>query len=158
MYNISKLLDVFIARKLATTPAAKNIQVTSTNPGLCKSGLRDDFGAVAAWQVSFLTLSRDTPRSRLPNLCCGSLTLTRFSSRLINLISWSAEFGTRTFLHAVLEPHPSGSYLSNGVNQPTSTYSCSDEGVRFEDQFFTELVALYGKVASESKTILSGAA
>lgn len=51
MYNISKLLDVFLARKIAALPAAQDIQVTVTNPGLCKSAFRDDFGAVLAWCV-----------------------------------------------------------------------------------------------------------
>lgn len=66
MYNISKLLDVFLARKIAVLPAAQDIQVTVTNPSLCKSGLRDDFGAVLAWCVlSFPTLPGTLPFRRL---------------------------------------------------------------------------------------------
>jgi hypothetical protein len=53
MYNISKLLDVFLARKIAALPVAQDIQVTVTNPGLCRSAFRDDFGAVLAWCVTF---------------------------------------------------------------------------------------------------------
>lgn len=49
IYNISKLLDVFLARKIAALPAAKNVQVTTANPGLCKSAFRDDMGPVGAW-------------------------------------------------------------------------------------------------------------
>ncbi|GAA5865133.1 hypothetical protein JCM3774_002143 [Rhodotorula dairenensis] len=124
MYNISKLLDVFLARKIAALPAAKDIQVTVTNPGLCKSAFRDAFGAVLAW--------------------------------LMNAISWTAEFGSRTFLHAVLESHPSGSFLSAGKVVPTSAFSCSEEGIKTEDKFWTELVDLYGKLAPETKNILSG--
>ncbi|GAA5984662.1 hypothetical protein JCM10908_003447 [Rhodotorula pacifica] len=124
MYNISKLLDVFLARKIASLAAAKDVQVTVTNPGLCKSGFRDDFGAVVAW--------------------------------LMNAISWRAEFGSRTFVHAILEPHPSGSFVSAGKVTPPSTFSCSEEGIKVEDKFWTELVELYGKLAPETKAILSG--
>lgn len=77
--------------------------------------------------------------------------------RLINQISWSAEFGTRTFLHAVLESHPSGSYISNGIRRPTSTFACSEEGIKLEDQFFKELVDLYAQKAPETKEILGRA-
>ncbi|GAA5970388.1 hypothetical protein JCM8115_004542 [Rhodotorula mucilaginosa] len=124
MYNISKLLDVFLARKIAVLPAAQDIQVTVTNPSLCKSGLRDDFGAVLAW--------------------------------FMNAIARSADFGSRTFLHAVLEPHPSGSFLSAGKVVPTSKFSCSEEGIKTEDKFWTELVELYAKLAPETVKILSG--
>jgi len=41
-YNISKLLDVFMAREIAKLSAASKVIVTSVNPGLCKSELRDD--------------------------------------------------------------------------------------------------------------------
>lgn len=54
MYNITKLLDVFIGRKIGALAAAEGVQVTSSSPGLCKSGFRDGFGAFAAWCVSSL--------------------------------------------------------------------------------------------------------
>ncbi|GAA6004434.1 uncharacterized protein JCM10292_007066 [Rhodotorula paludigena] len=48
MYQITKLFDVFLARKIGALTASADVQVTSTSPGLCQSGLRDDFGPVAA--------------------------------------------------------------------------------------------------------------
>ncbi|BGP57890.1 hypothetical protein JCM8202_006263 [Rhodotorula sphaerocarpa] len=118
-YQISKLLDVFLARKLAALPAAEKVQVTATNPGLCKSAFRDESGPVVAG--------------------------------LLNLISWRAEFGSRTFLHAVLNDFPSGSYISAGQLTPTSTFSCSAEGIRVEDEFWADFQALCEKVAPETK-------
>lgn len=47
-YQISKLLDIFLARKLAALPAAEKVQVTATNPGLCKSAFRDESGPIVA--------------------------------------------------------------------------------------------------------------
>ena len=76
--------------------------------------------------------------------------------RLMNAVSWTAEFGSRTFLHAVLESHPSGSFLSAGKVVPTSRFSCSEEGIKMEDKFWTELVELYAKLAPETVKILSG--
>jgi hypothetical protein len=74
----------------------------------------------------------------------------------MNAVSWTAEFGSRTFLHAVLESHPSGSFLSAGKVVPTSKFSCSDEGIKTEDKFWTELVELYAKLAPETVKTLSG--
>jgi len=41
-YNISKLLDVFITHEIAALAAAKKVNVTSSNPGLCESELIRD--------------------------------------------------------------------------------------------------------------------
>ncbi|POY74176.1 hypothetical protein BMF94_2750 [Rhodotorula taiwanensis] len=123
IYNISKLLDVFLARKIAALPAAKNVQVTTANPGLCKSAFRDDMGPVGAW--------------------------------LFNLIAWTAEFGSRTFVHAVLKEHPSGSYLSAGQVSPVATLACSPEGIAAEDRFFADFARLCEKYAPKSEAILA---
>lgn len=47
-YNVSKLLSLFLARKIATLPAAKDIVVNCVNPGLCKSEFRADLPAAMA--------------------------------------------------------------------------------------------------------------
>ncbi|BGP39461.1 hypothetical protein JCM10450v2_003425 [Rhodotorula kratochvilovae] len=54
MYQITKLLDVFLTRKIGALDAAKDVQVTSSSPGLCKSGLRDQWGAAFAWVLNLL--------------------------------------------------------------------------------------------------------
>lgn len=40
-----------IGRKIGALAAAADVQVTSSSPGLCKSGFRDGMGVVAAWFV-----------------------------------------------------------------------------------------------------------
>ena len=39
-YNVTKLLDVYLAREIALLPDARSVVVNSVNPGLCKSELR----------------------------------------------------------------------------------------------------------------------
>jgi hypothetical protein len=45
-----------IGRKIGALAAAADVQVTSSSPGLCKSGFRDGMGAIAAWCVWQLLL------------------------------------------------------------------------------------------------------
>ena len=69
--------------------------------------------------------------------------------RLINAVSWRGEFGTRTYLHAMLEPHPQGTFVFQGEDHPTSKYSCSPEGVRVEGQMWEESSQIWREVAPE---------
>ena len=39
-YNLTKMLDVFLAQKIATLPAAEGIRVSSVDPGFCVSEFR----------------------------------------------------------------------------------------------------------------------
>lgn len=48
LYNLSKLLDVFMAREIAALPAARKVNVNSLNPGLCVSELRRDLPYILA--------------------------------------------------------------------------------------------------------------
>jgi hypothetical protein len=41
-YNFSKLISLFLARKISKLPAAKDIVVDVVNPGLCVSELRNE--------------------------------------------------------------------------------------------------------------------
>ena len=41
-YPLTKVLDVFLAIKLAQSPATKGIRVATVDPGLCYSELRRD--------------------------------------------------------------------------------------------------------------------
>lgn len=47
-YNVSKLLSLFLARKIASLPAARDVVVNCVNPGLCKSDFRADLPAPVA--------------------------------------------------------------------------------------------------------------
>ncbi|GJN93305.1 hypothetical protein Rhopal_006352-T1 [Rhodotorula paludigena] len=123
MYQITKLFDVFLARKIGALTASAGVQVTSTSPGLCQSGLRDDFGPVAAW--------------------------------IFNRIAWSAEFGTRYYMRAVLLPHPQGSFISPvGDDFPPSTFACSKEGVQVEERMWAEACGVWKEAAPEVKEVL----
>jgi NAD(P)-dependent dehydrogenase (short-subunit alcohol dehydrogenase family) len=41
-YQVSKLINQFLAAEIALLPAASNIVVSTVNPGLCVSSLRRD--------------------------------------------------------------------------------------------------------------------
>lgn len=47
-YNVSKLLDVFLAHQIAALPLASGVVVNVINPGLCVSELRREMGGVIA--------------------------------------------------------------------------------------------------------------
>lgn len=56
IYNLGKLFDIMLARKIGALPAAQGVQVTSSSPGLCKSNLTGEFNPIVAWCVPFRTL------------------------------------------------------------------------------------------------------
>ncbi|TNY23008.1 hypothetical protein DMC30DRAFT_414608 [Rhodotorula diobovata] len=123
IYNLTKLCDVWLTRKIGALDAAKAVQVTCSSPGLCKSGLRDSMGPFAAW--------------------------------LINVLSWRSEFGTRTYLQAMLSPQPQGAFIFAGKVQPPSTFACSPEGVRLEDKLWDESRQVWEEAAPEVKEVLA---
>ncbi|KAK8849438.1 hypothetical protein IAR55_004770 [Kwoniella newhampshirensis] len=55
-YYMSKVLSVFTARELAKHPAVTSgkVIVTSVNPGMCKSGFRDDMGWFVAMILNWI--------------------------------------------------------------------------------------------------------
>ncbi|GAA5911590.1 hypothetical protein JCM8208_005684 [Rhodotorula glutinis] len=75
-------------------------------------------------------------------------------SSLINAVSWRGEFGTRTYLHAMLEPHPQGTFVFQGKEQPTSRFSCSADGVRMESEMWKEASQIFREVAPEVDEML----
>jgi hypothetical protein len=48
-YNLSKLLEIFVARELAALPIASNVVINTANPGLRHSSLRRDIPSFAEW-------------------------------------------------------------------------------------------------------------
>jgi len=46
IYQVTKLFDVYLARKIGALDSAKDVQVTSSSPGLCKSSLLDTMGPI----------------------------------------------------------------------------------------------------------------
>ncbi|GAA5824825.1 hypothetical protein JCM11251_005359 [Rhodosporidiobolus azoricus] len=70
-YNVSKLLDVMMARKFAKLPQvkAKGIIVNSVNPGLTKSGLRKEMGSIG--EMIFNVIARPTADSAMNYVYAG---------------------------------------------------------------------------------------
>lgn len=74
--------------------------------------------------------------------------------RLITAISWRGEFGTRNYMIAMLQPHPQGTFIFEGVEHPTSKFSCSPEGVRVEGKLWEESSRVWRDVAPEVDAVL----
>lgn len=75
--------------------------------------------------------------------------------RIFNRIAWSAEFGTRYYMRAVLLPHPQGSFISPvGDDFPPSTFACSKEGVQVEERMWAEACGVWKEAAPEVKEVL----
>lgn len=49
-YSLVKLLELFVARKIAGLPLADKVVVNSVHPNLCKS----DFGREAPWLLNWI--------------------------------------------------------------------------------------------------------
>ncbi|GAA5926144.1 hypothetical protein JCM3775_005216 [Rhodotorula graminis] len=94
--------------------------------------------------------------SSSPGLCKSALrdSMGSITAWLINAVSWRGEFGTRTYLHAMLEPHAQGTFVFQGKEQPTSRFSCSVEGVRMEDEMWKEATEIFRKVTPEVDDVL----
>ncbi|KAI5476866.1 Short chain dehydrogenase atnD [Pseudohyphozyma bogoriensis] len=56
-YQVTKLINLFIARKLATLPIASSVVISMVNPGLCVSELRREFPSFAQWLSNKLARS-----------------------------------------------------------------------------------------------------
>lgn len=59
-YRLTKLLDVFLTRKLAALPLAEQVTVNSVDPGLCKSDLRRNAPGLVAWLFNAIAWKTET--------------------------------------------------------------------------------------------------
>lgn len=82
-YNVSKLLDVFITRQIASLPSVKSsgLVVNTVNPGLCVSELRKELPSAFAW--------------------------------FANKVARSTEYGSLNIVWAALETTQPGGYVSS---------------------------------------------
>lgn len=55
---------------------------------------------------------------------------------------------------AMLQPHPQGTFIFEGVEHPTSKFSCSPEGVRVEGKLWEESSRVWRDVAPEVDAVL----
>ncbi|GAA5926140.1 hypothetical protein JCM3775_005215 [Rhodotorula graminis] len=124
IYQVTKLFDVYLARKIGALDSARGVQVTSSSPGLCKSSLLDTMGPIL--------------------------------SRINYAIAWRSEFGTRTYMHGMLDPQPQGAFVFKGKAHPPSTFACSPDGVKLENKVWEEAREVWEEVAPEVKEVLGG--
>ena len=116
-YAISKLLNLFFARELASRlPKDSPLVVNAVNPGFCISGLR-----------------RNVPMSHAIIFWFWDI-----------FISWSAERGSRQLVFAALgnQENPTelqGSYITSSKVTEPSDYVISDEGATVQKQLWVRL-------------------
>ncbi|KAK4699718.1 hypothetical protein P7C70_g6538, partial [Phenoliferia sp. Uapishka_3] len=58
-YNVTKLISLFMARKIAALPASEGVVVNCINPGLCKSDFRADLPTPVAWLMNKIAWSAE---------------------------------------------------------------------------------------------------
>lgn len=121
-YELSKLIDIFLARKLAALPSASasGAVINTVNPGFCTTGFVDEI----------------VPRVVLP---------------LLNAIGRTAEIGARNLAWACTADTPPGAYVSVTSVRETSNYSRSEAAVRIQDQLWEELVDEWLKIEPKVK-------
>jgi retinol dehydrogenase-12 len=113
-YPVSKLLNLFFARELASRlPQDSPLVINAVNPGFCISGLR-----------------RSVPWSRVI-----------FYWFLETLASWSTERGSRQLIFAALGnqdklDETKGAYISSSKIEEPSDYVISDEGAKVQKQLW----------------------
>ncbi|KAI5476855.1 hypothetical protein MNV49_007089 [Pseudohyphozyma bogoriensis] len=124
-YNITKLIDLFMTRKLATLPLASKVIVNCVNPGLCASEFRKniDIPKVVSWILESMTRT--------------------------------AEEGAKNFVWAAVECDVSASYVSVTAVKEPSKWSTSEEGLALETKLWEELCVEWKKIAPEVAQTLS---
>lgn len=125
-YELTKLLDVFMTRKIAALPGARDVVVNMANPGLC-----------------------------ITEITRGFTGLAKLGMKLIRAASQAAEAGARNFAWACTNDTPPGAYVSVTSVRPTNNYSRSEEAIKFEDQLWDELVEEWVKVAPNVRQIVA---
>lgn len=148
-YQFTKLLCVFIARRWAALPLAKDVVVNVVNPGLCRTEI---FRELPRWLngVTLLTAwsAEDGAKnvSRLANSCQKLLK----HSEPIELIPDVLQMAW-----ALLNDTPPGAYIdATAVGEP-SAFAQSEEGRQLEADLWREMAALWVEVAPEAADVLA---
>ncbi|KAF4538209.1 Short-chain dehydrogenase/reductase SDR [Lasiodiplodia theobromae] len=119
-YHVSKLLEIFLVRALASSLAAAPypVVITSSNPGFCTSSLRDEVregSAVARWVIWLIE----------------------------RLVARTAEEGSRNFVIAASAGEDfHGQWVSDGKVQQVAPFVLSEEGEKVQSQVWEELCAI----------------
>ncbi|KAG2118320.1 short-chain dehydrogenase [Suillus clintonianus] len=132
-YQLSKLLEVMFIRELSSrlsTPTL--VAVSAVNPGLCHSRLTRD------------------------------VDLNPFSKFVMNilqgLLARTTEMGSRTLVHAAIEPSERerhGRYLSSCKVTEESDYALSAEGREVSKRLWHETLKILGDIDPRVNTIVS---
>ncbi|KAI8610171.1 NAD(P)-binding protein [Chytriomyces sp. MP71] len=111
-YNVSKLMQVFLAREMAGKMNVDEVIVNCVNPGLCATNI--------------LRNQNDSQKS-----------VVQF---LVGIVGRTAEVGSRTLLHAISAPKDThGSYLSDCKIKNPAAFVDSEEGKRTQERLWKEL-------------------
>ncbi|KAG2135449.1 short-chain dehydrogenase [Suillus clintonianus] len=130
-YQLSKLLEVMFIRELSSrlsTPTL--VAVSAVNPGLCHSRLTRDVD----------------PFSKF------------FMNILQGLLARTTEMGSRTLVHAAIEPgerERHGRYLSSCEVTEESDYALSAEGREVSKRLWHETLKILGDIDPRVNTIVS---
>ncbi|KAJ3832188.1 short-chain dehydrogenase [Lentinula raphanica] len=128
-YYITKTLNLFFARSLASKISHKKLIITSTNPGFCKSGLIRNSNPVQLLALKAATF----------------------------LLSRSTEMGSRCLVHALLSDNADaihGKYLNNCRVEEESDFVLSEDGQRVQARVWNELSDVLFKVDPRVKDIV----
>ncbi|KAM0746972.1 NAD(P)-binding protein [Meredithblackwellia eburnea MCA 4105] len=125
-YNVSKVLDLFIARQLAKLPLVRShsIVVNVVNPGLCKSSFREGMG------------------------------LSKGLQWVLNLMARSTSEGAKNFAWAAVERTPPGAYVSSSRVAREAAWTTNESGLALEQKLWGEMSQVWVEVAPETAKIL----
>ncbi|KAG1751409.1 short-chain dehydrogenase [Suillus paluster] len=132
-YHLSKLLEVMFIRELSSRlPIPTLIAVSAVNPGLCHSRLGREFE---------------------PNL------FLKFAGSIYKgLMARTTEMGSRTLVHAAIEPgerERHGHYVSSCEVAEESDYALSVEGREVSKRLWYETIKILGDIDPRVRTIMS---
>lgn len=132
-YSVSKLLNLFFARELASRfPKDSPLVINAVNPGFCFSAIRRD----------------------------ASLPRSIVFRAMETFLAWSTERGSRQLIFAALgnQDKPDvmkGAYISSSEIVEPSDYVVSNEGVKVQKQLWHETLTVLSKVSPNVQGILS---
>ncbi|KAG2043333.1 hypothetical protein BDR03DRAFT_413121 [Suillus americanus] len=132
-YPLSKLLEVMSIRELSSRlPTPTLVAVSAVNPGFCHSRLTREVDSNPSLKFAM-------------SIYKGSVART-------------TEMGSRTLVHAVIEPgerERHGHYLSSCEVAEESDYTLSAEGREFSKRLWHETLKILGDIDPRVNTIVS---
>nr|GAT59591.1 predicted protein [Mycena chlorophos] len=126
-YPISKLLLNLQTRKIAQLPAAKDVVVNVTDPGLCITSIGRDF-ELKNWVLTIL-----------------------------NFVAWSAPKGAWNMIWTLLKPTPPGAWTSSCEVRKDIAWSYTKDAERVQELLWAESVELWTGVAPNVAEIVKTA-